>query len=63
MPDLLANLRERARGTAARLVLAEGDDPRVVAAAERAAGEGLCRPELVGDAGALVVEQVVHDLA
>jgi phosphate acetyltransferase len=28
--------------------LAEGDDPRVIAAAERAARDGLCRPILVG---------------
>jgi len=31
------------------VVLAEGSDPRVVAAAERAAAEGICRPALVGE--------------
>jgi phosphate acetyltransferase len=46
--DLLARLRERASHVNARVVLAEGGDPRVVAAAERAAASGLCRPLLVG---------------
>src|SRR5206468_1338892 len=47
-PDLLARLRERASHLDATIVLAEGEDPRVVAAAERAAATGLCRPLLVG---------------
>jgi phosphate acetyltransferase len=47
--NLLQRLRERARKTMASLVLAEGEDPRVVAAAERATAEGLCRVEVVGD--------------
>jgi phosphate acetyltransferase len=46
--DLLSRLRERAAPVAATIVLAEGEDPRVVAAAERAAASGLCRPLLVG---------------
>src|SRR6202035_5863166 len=46
--DLLASLRERARCVDAAVVRAGGDAPRVVAAAERAAGSGLCRPLLVG---------------
>lgn len=50
--DLLSLLRARARraqeATPIEIVLAEGEDPRVVAAAERAAGEGICRPLLVG---------------
>jgi len=44
----LAQLRDRARAIQATIVLAEGDDARVVAAAERAAAAGLCRPRLVG---------------
>jgi phosphate acetyltransferase len=45
---LLERLRERARAVQATIVLAEGEDARVVAAAERAAAAGLCRPRLVG---------------
>jgi phosphate acetyltransferase len=44
----LDKLRERAREVPARIVLAEGEDPRVVAAAERAAQLGVCRPMLIG---------------
>jgi len=46
----LVRLRRRAAAAAGgrRIVLAEGEDPRVAAAAERAAAEGLCRPLLVG---------------
>ena len=47
-PDLLASLRKRAALLSASVVLAEGDDPRVVAAAERAAAAHVCRPFLVG---------------
>ncbi|HYU33193.1 MAG TPA: phosphate acetyltransferase [Thermoanaerobaculia bacterium] len=47
--NLLAGLRERARKAAASIVLAEGEDPRVLAAAERAAADGLCRIAIVGD--------------
>ena len=52
MSDLLTDLRARAAARHARrpvsLVLAEGDDPRVIAAAERAAAEGLGRIAVVG---------------
>jgi phosphate acetyltransferase len=49
-PDPLERLRARAQGQAspAAIVLAEGEDPRVVAAAERATALGLCRAALVG---------------
>jgi phosphate acetyltransferase len=47
--NLLELLRERASKVAASIVLAEGEDPRVVAAAERATAEGLCRVAVVGD--------------
>lgn len=48
MPDPLATLRESAKRAPVEIVLAEGGDPRVVAAAERAAAEGIARPVLVG---------------
>ena len=42
-------MRERLQGRTATIVLAEGEDPRVLAAAERSRREGWCRPLLVGD--------------
>lgn len=47
---LLADLQARAAAVRppAAIVLAEGEEPRVVAAAERAASLGLCRASLVG---------------
>lgn len=42
---LAASLRGR---PGARIVLAEGDDPRVAEAAARAVAEGICRPVLLG---------------
>jgi phosphate acetyltransferase len=50
MADPLAALRERAKRLPVEIVLAEGGDPRVVAAACRAAAEGIARPALVGTA-------------
>jgi len=47
--SLLESLRERARKAAASIVLAEGEDPRVLAAAERAAADRLCRVAIIGD--------------
>lgn len=44
----LESLLARARGNRARIVLAEGGDARVVAAAELAAARGYCRPILLG---------------
>jgi phosphate acetyltransferase len=52
---VLERLRERARAVQATIVLAEGGDARVVAAAERAAAAGLCRPRLVGTPGAVAL--------
>lgn len=46
--ELLASLRERASRINATIALAEGEDPRVAAAAARAVAEKLCRPLLVG---------------
>ncbi len=49
----LERLRQRARGSGARIALGEPQDPRVLAAAVRARDEGLCRPLLVGDGAAI----------
>ena len=43
-----AELLERARGRRARVVLPEGNDPRVAAAAERLRREGIAEPILIG---------------
>ena len=51
-PDLLAQLRERARPLAARIVLPEVEDARVVEAARRAEAEGLFEPILLGSPAA-----------
>jgi phosphate acetyltransferase len=48
MSGPLERLRERARAVQATIILAEGEDARVVAAAELAAAAGICRPRLVG---------------
>jgi len=45
---VLQRLHREARAAGATIVLAEGEDERVVAAAEEAARRGLCRPLLVG---------------
>ncbi len=50
MTDIRARLRDRARGVRARIVFPEAQDPRVRAAAEVLAGEGLADPVLVDDA-------------
>lgn len=54
MTQLLENLRRRAGGEAdpPRIVLAEGDDPRVLEAAVTAARLGLCVPVLVAEPSA-----------
>lgn len=46
--SLLDRLRSRAGQVGASIVLAEGEDPRVLAAAERAASLGVCRASVVG---------------
>lgn len=50
-PNLLDRLRERASRVGASLVLAEGEDPRVLAAAQRAVATGLCRVTVIGGIG------------
>ncbi len=47
MTDLLAQIRHRALPLGATIVLPEGDDERVRAAAEKAAQLGLCRPIVI----------------
>lgn len=46
--SLLDRLRSRAGQVGASIVLAEGEDPRVLAAAERATSLGICRASVVG---------------
>jgi phosphate acetyltransferase len=46
-----ARLLERARGRGARIVLPEGNDPRIAAAAERLEREGIATPIVLGDGG------------
>lgn len=46
--DILTNIRAAAATKDARIVFAEGDDPRVRAAATKLTAEGLCRPVLLG---------------
>src|SRR5215213_4591995 len=46
--NLLDRLRSRASQVGASIVLAEGEDPRVLAAAEQASSLGICRASVVG---------------
>ncbi len=54
MTDLLKAIRSRAAKAQTSIVLPEGDDPRVVAAAVRAREIGLCRPLLVVPPGTIL---------
>ncbi len=57
MRSPLADWAPRLRGAGVAIALAEGDDPRVVEAARRAAAEGICRPLLVvGNAAAAAAD-------
>ena len=47
----LDDILRRARTLCPRIVLPEGEDPRIVAGAARAQADGLARPVLLGDAG------------
>lgn len=51
-----ANLEARARAAPQRIVLAESDDPRIIAAARRAVDEGVARPVLLGSPAAIGAE-------
>jgi phosphate acetyltransferase len=46
--ELLDQIKTRARDNAQRIVLAEGEDPRVIQAAGMIAAEGIARPTLLG---------------
>ena len=48
--ELLRKIRERARAAAGRVVLADGEDPRAVAAARALVDEGICSVTLLGGA-------------
>ncbi len=54
MTDPLAAIRARAATVQATIVLPEGDDPRVVAAAARAVELGICRPLVVVPPGTIL---------
>src|SRR5579863_9018176 len=47
MHPFFERLRERAHAARRRIVFAEGDDPRVVAAAQRLKADGLAEPILI----------------
>src|SRR5207249_4678480 len=51
--DLISGLLEAARARRGRVVLPEGEDPRIVAAARRLKDEGLAEPVLLGAAEAV----------
>jgi phosphate acetyltransferase len=57
----LERLIERARANTRRIVLAEGDDPRVIEAALRARREGLAEIILIGDAARIRSEITARD--
>ncbi len=50
------DLEDRARANPQRIVLAEGDDPRIIAAARRALDGGIARPVLLGAHAAIAAE-------
>jgi len=50
-----------AKSDSKRIALAEGEDPRIVEAAIRAAGDGLAEPVLVGNQAAIVRQLDHHD--
>lgn len=58
MTDLLAQIRDRASRLGATIVLPEGDDERVLAAAEMAADLGICRPLVIAPATAVLGPRV-----
>lgn len=49
--DIIARLKQRVRQVPRAVVFAEGDDPRIIAAARQLADESLARPILLADAG------------
>ena len=51
--DIISRLRQRAQERPAHVVLPEGDEPRIIAAADFAKREGIAEPLLLGDAGAI----------
>ena len=51
--DLLEKLKLRARARPQRIVLPEGEDPRIIAAAARIVREGFAKPILLGRKSAI----------
>jgi phosphate acetyltransferase len=59
MPNaFFERIKERARSARRRIVFPEGDDERVIAAAQRLKAEGLAEPILIAERGAPGVESV-----
>ena len=58
----LDDLIDRARADPKRIVLAEGEDPRVVEAAGRAVREGIAKPILLGRASEIEAQAKAQDL-
>ena len=54
MTDFLAKIRDRASRLGATIVLPEGDDERILAAAEKAASLGICHPLVIAPAGTVL---------
>ena len=60
---LIESFKEKARPLARRVVLPEGDDPRIILAAARVAAEGFARPVLLGDRATLAAFVPAADLS
>jgi len=58
MHPFLERLRERAHAARHRIVFAEGDDPRVVAAAQRLKAEALAEPVLISGSSVSGIETI-----
>ena len=59
-PEVIANIRAAAAVKNGRIVFAEGDDPRVQAAAKTLAKEGLCRPLLLCSKDPQLESEVIY---
>src|SRR5829696_2969224 len=60
--ELVQRFREAARARRGRVVLPEGDDARILAAARRLRDEGLAEPILLGERGALESSAAAADM-
>lgn len=60
--DLFDKLTIKAQASPQRLVLAEGDEPRTLRAADKAIAEGVARPILIGDRYAILAQAAQLEL-